>query len=100
MQSDDPFSYRLPKRINEPLTLIFWPVHYVLLPLMSVGFGIIIDKTLPMLLIGIFWFFLIKYVEARFPRGFLNQYLWSKGCAPHIKETHATPEPFKREFYQ
>jgi conjugal transfer pilus assembly protein TraL len=100
MQPDDPYSYRLPKRINEPLTLIYWPVHYVAIPLMSVGFGIIINKTLPLLFIGIFWFFLIKWLEARFPRGFLNHFLWWNGLGFHIKETKSTPDAYKREYYQ
>lgn len=100
MQSDDPFKYRLPKRINEPLTLIFWPIHYVLMPLMCVGFGIIIDQTIPLFVVGMIWFFLIKFLETRFPKGFLNHFLYWSGFAFHIKESKMMPDSFKREFYQ
>lgn len=100
MQKDDPFSYRLPKRINEPLTLIIWPIHYVLVPLMCIGFGIIIDKSFELIIVGVVWFFVLKYVETRYPKGFLNHFLYWKGLSFYMPESKYTPNSFKREFYQ
>ncbi|ALU46151.1 type IV conjugative transfer system protein TraL [Pseudoalteromonas rubra] len=96
----DPFQYRMPKRINEPLTLIYWPIHYVMMPLAAFGFGILINKPMIMMLIGLVWFFAIKHTEEKYSRGYLVHLLWWFGFTPHLKKTRYLPDPYKRKLFQ
>tara|TARA_R110000744_G_scaffold57431_1_gene120627 strand:+ start:20781 stop:21095 length:315 start_codon:yes stop_codon:yes gene_type:complete len=98
--SDNPFQYRMPKRINEPLTLILWPMHYVLMPIMCFGFGILINKPMELLTFGLIWFFTLKYTEERYSRGFILHFLWWHGALPFLKKSKYIPDPYSREYFQ
>ena len=97
---ENPNEYRNPKRINEPLTLILWPMHHILPPMMMLGLGLVFGNPILLVLIGMIWFYLIRYIEARYPRGYLLHYWWYNGLsAGFLKETRSVPDPFKRKFY-
>lgn len=100
MSSKDPNVYRLPYRINEPRTLVFYPVHHVY-PLGALVFlGIITGHFAILAAAGFGWFFLIRKVEAKYPKGYLLSRMYWSGFAIFMKRSQSFPDPLKRDFYQ
>lgn len=98
---DNPNEYRLPKRVNDPILLWFYPLQQVLPLFFSIGAIAIMGHTLLFLSFGFAWFFLFDYIEARFPRGFLlHQVYWAGLTKGFVKETKTVPDAMKREFFQ
>lgn len=99
--SEDPNNYRIPKRINEPSTLIFWPLPRVLPFFICMGMGYAMNSILPFTILGIVWFYLYGYIETNFEKGYLGQFAWRHGfTAGIVKESKTVPDPMKREFIQ
>lgn len=98
MSEENPNEYRIPKRINEPLTLIIWPTHHILPVFMSIATGVVFDDFVIHVSIGIGWFFLIREIERRYPKGYLMHRFWWAGLIN--KETKSIPDALKREYFQ
>ncbi|MCO4319907.1 type IV conjugative transfer system protein TraL [Aliidiomarina quisquiliarum] len=100
MSEKDPNQYRIPYRINEPRTLIFYPVHHIY-PLAGLIFlGILTGHFLSLSALGFGWFFMIRRIEAKFPKGYLLSRMYWSGWAIFMKQSQSFPDPLKRDYYQ
>lgn len=100
MSDKDPNQYRLPYRINEPKTLIFYPVHHVYPLILLIFLGIITGDWIKLPLLGFAWFFSIRKIEAKYPRGYLLSRIYWSGWAIFMKRSQSFPDPLKRDLYQ
>lgn len=103
MNSKDENVYRMARRINDPPTLILWPVHWVLPIFMAVGAALVMGNIILFLALGFGWFFTVKTVEAKYPPGHLTHLVWWKaGTCPGFidDDTISVPNPLRREFTQ
>lgn len=98
MAEQNPNEYRVPRRVNDPLTLIFWPVHHVIPIFMALAASVILGNTLLYLALGVFWFYFIREIERKFPRGYLIHRIWWFGFPD--AESKTVPDSQKREFFQ
>lgn len=101
MSDNNQNEYRLPKRINDPMLLWVFPISHILPVFFSIGSSIIFGNTLLFLTGGLTWYFLISYLDVRYPPGYLLHRVWWAGLTKGlIKETRTVPDPMNREFFQ
>jgi len=96
-------SYKMAKRINDPATLIIWSVHWVFPIFMGVGAGFVFDQVLLFSMFGMGWFIALRFVEARFPKGYLAHLIWwHLGVCPGFidDDKPSVPNPMRKEFTQ
>lgn len=100
--SDNPNEYRVPKRINDPILLWFFPVMHVMPIFFAAGASVFWSHfTLYFMLGGFGWYFLISYIDARYSRGYLLHKVWATGITKGIlKETKTVADPVQREYFQ
>lgn len=99
-QSNNEFQYRVPFRINEPRTLIFFPVHHVMPPAFLFFLGILTGNVLAFFIAGVAWFIVIRRTEERYPKGYLLARLYWSGIAIFLRQSKWFPDPMKRNYYQ
>jgi len=101
--SDSNKPYRMARRINDPPTLFFWPIHWVMPIFMAVGASLVLGHTMLFLSLGVAWFVIIRVVETKYPRGYLAHLVWWKlGTCPGFinDDTPSVPNPMRKEFTQ
>lgn len=97
---DDENTYRMPKRINDPPTLLFWPVHQVLAFFICLGAGIMLEQTTLFAVLGLVLFKVVGYADQNYPSGVITHFLHWHDLALHMKPSKSVPPGSKREFFQ
>ena len=98
---DNPNSYRLPKRINDPVLLWMFPLTHVMPGFFCMGASILMGHVLFFAALSVGWYFLMDYIDTRYHRGYLlHRLYWSGLTSWIIKETKTVPDGMKREYMQ
>lgn len=98
-QGNNEFQYRIPHRINEPRTLIFFPIHHILPPAGLLFLGVLTGSAVLFFALGVAWFVIIKHVEERYPKGYLLGRMYWSGWAVFLRSSKWFPDPMKRNYY-
>lgn len=98
--SDNPNRYRLPKRVNEQLTFIIFPLTNFMILMFFVGAGIVFGDMDVFLTVGVAAYWFLTHIEKRYPKGYLIHKAWWLGITKlWIKETKTVPDSYKRDLY-
>ena len=90
-------SYRVPRRINDPMIALIFDVDQLGPSFILAGLGNLLGATLYGAIAGVFWFWLSGYIKRNYPDGFLVHLCWFYGFLP-FGDTRAMPDPLKREW--
>ena len=98
-QQDNPNIYRMPHRVNAPLSVAFWDVTQIAPVFTAIGIGAVFRMMSIALVFAIAYFLIVGYFKERYARGFVRHKLWWLGLFP-IEPSASVPDPMKREFHQ
>lgn len=98
MSSNQNF-YRIPHRVNAPMSIAFWDTDQVIPVFVAVGVGALFKMMGVAVVFAVIYFVIVGKVKDTYPRGFVRHKLWSLGLFP-IGQNRSLPDPTKREFYQ
>lgn len=92
-------SYRIPHRVNAPMSIAFWDSNQVTPVFIAIGVGAVFKIMSYSVVFAVIYFVVVGKMKEKYPRGFVRHKLWSMGLFP-IGESKSLPDPIKREFYQ
>jgi len=100
MQAKDENTYRNPKRINEPTTIIIFPALQIVPILVVMGCGMVLDQTKLALYFSIGWFYLSRYFLKHSSPEVLLHMLWAKGILDiAVKQTKTCVNPLIKRYH-
>ena len=92
--------YRIPRRINEPLVILFiFTAEQVFPVIIALFIGMMMQQTVMALLFSIFYIWGTNKLKNKYPRAYLKHKAWWLGLLPYKCST-SFPDPLKREWYR
>ena len=91
--------YRIPHRVNAPLSIAFWNVDQIVPVFTAIGVGSVFRMMDVALVFAVVYFIVIGRIKERYARGFVTHKLWWLGFMP-IGNSPSVPDPMHREFFQ
>ncbi|MBW8191376.1 type IV conjugative transfer system protein TraL [Neiella marina] len=99
MKQNDPNLYRIPHRVNAPISVIFWNASQIVPVIAAIGIGAVFKMMSFAIVFAVVYFLVVGHFEERYARGFVKHKLWWMGMFP-IENSPSVPDPMKREFHQ
>jgi len=90
-------SYRIPKKVNESLIIVFFTLEQFVPIAIAIMLGYTFKAAIESTMFAFMYFIITSYFADNHPRGFVEHTLWYYGFLP-LKLGHNTPDPMKREF--
>ena len=101
MSSQNPNTYRNPRRINEPLLIFAWPLPKVMPVFCFVGMSMIVGFFTFFMTLSVIWWIVYGQLEDRGGISAIFHFLWWHGWTTGLTDESSTiPDPMKREFFQ
>ncbi len=92
---DEHLLFKIPKRLNEPMKILFWDFDVVLVFSIGVMFGILTSYMMMGLFLGMFFAGAWQKTKSGKSKGFAIHWLyWEIGLSPFRR----TPKSAKRDF--
>ncbi|MFQ3188886.1 MAG: type IV conjugative transfer system protein TraL [Paraglaciecola sp.] len=91
--------YRIPHRVNAPMSIAFWNADQIVPVFVAIGVGSVLKMMSYAVVFAILYFVVVGSLKEKYPRGFVKHKLWSLGLFP-LDNSASMPDPTKKEYYQ
>ena len=92
--------YKIPRRINEPTLILFWPNTQFVPALGLMGCTILFGNFLLFAGLAVAWWVIYGYTSQRFAPGVILHWLYWHGLTTGVtREVTTVPDSMKREYF-